>query len=83
MRAVIPEATKRSNKVSIIDNVFASMRFGKEYTPVEIAQAAHISEDAVSKALKLLESAGMIEKTQNNRFLKNRKYTSRQRSLRF
>tara|TARA_R110002072_G_scaffold273116_1_gene433452 strand:- start:299 stop:508 length:210 start_codon:yes stop_codon:yes gene_type:complete len=68
--------------VSIIDNVFASMKFGKEYSPVEIAGVTHISEDAVSKALKILEGAGMIEKTQHDRFLKNRKYTSRQRSLR-
>jgi len=63
------------------DKVFMAMREGREYSPDEIASISHIPRDAVSQILNMLAKHNMVEQTVGGRFIKDRKFKTKQRGL--
>jgi hypothetical protein len=69
--------------MAYIDTILQAMRYGQEYSPAELGSLTHINADEIRKALKLLAQGGVIECTHHDRFIRNRKYTTKQRGLAF
>lgn len=67
--------------MAYIDNVLTAMRFDQEYSPGDLAAICHVPEDEIKRALRLLAKGGVIECTVNDRFVRNRKYKTKQRNL--
>jgi DNA-binding IclR family transcriptional regulator len=63
------------------DRVFTAMREGKEYSPDELASTCHIPRDSASQILNMLTKHNMIEQTAGGRFIKDRKFKTKQRGL--
>lgn len=68
--------------MSYVNRILSAMRYNQEYTPDEVAAITHVDRYETSKALKLLAQGGLIETVRTDRFIKNRKYKSKQRELR-
>lgn len=67
--------------MSYLDRVISAMPFDREVSPDDVAAIAKIDRKEVSRCLKLLEQGGVVECVATDRFVKNRRYKSRQRAL--
>lgn len=68
--------------MSYANRILTAMRYNREYSPVELAAMTHIDLREISRLLKMGVRGGVIECAQNDRFIKNRRYKSKQRELR-
>ena len=67
--------------MSYTKRLMQAVDFNREYSPTQLASMTHIEPEEVSRALGMLCSGGVIEQTKTGRFLKDRAYKSKQRSL--
>lgn len=67
--------------MSRIKKVLEAMPFDQAGSPDDIAVITKMESRDVSDCMKLLEQGGLIECVNMSRYIKNRKYMSRQRSL--
>lgn len=63
------------------DRVFKVMREGHEYSPGELAGTLHIPRDATLQILNMLAKNNLVEQTVSHRFIKNRKFKTKQKGL--
>lgn len=69
--------------MSYTSRVLTAMNAGRIYSASDIAARTKISLDEVVRALNLLVKGGVIEMTQKDRFIKNRRYKSKQSQFAF
>lgn len=67
--------------MSYTTTVFQAMRFDSVYAPPDLAATTHIDEKTVGQILHMLAKNNMVELVSNDRFRKNRKYKTKQRTL--
>ena len=65
------------------DRVFAAMREGVDYSPVDLSRIAHVEIYHASRVLKTLAASNMVDQVADSRLLINRKYRTRQKSFDF
>lgn len=61
--------------------IFKAMRPDTEYDPGELSEMTHISRPDVNRCLKMLNRGGVIKNTHYDRYMRNRKYKSKQAQL--
>jgi len=68
-------------KQNYAERIFSAMKPGIQYSPESISEITHIDQREVNRIFKMLVSGMVVEELTGERFIRNRRFATKQLGL--